>query len=171
MSKMRLAIAVLFVVTFAAGAALSLTLSQWQDPPPVQAGGSWLTRELDLTPQQQEQMSKIWDAVGRGRDDDQRRDLQRQRDQAIRDLVPPERQEEMTRILEIYAEQTAELSKQRRAVFDQAVEQTKAILTDAQRTKYEELMARRHERRRGTDRRGGATTQPAEAEKSVPDHP
>ena len=73
MTKLRLTIAVLFLVAFAAGVALALSVRGWENPP--SGRGSWMARELDLSPEQQQAMAKIWGEVGRdnGHDDADRR--------------------------------------------------------------------------------------------------
>lgn len=146
MTRMQLTIAMLFLMAFAAGAAVALSWRPSADPPPRR--GSWLERELNLTPQQQQEMQIIWGEVGRENwqeDAERRRALARERDEAIRNLIPPERHAELEVALETYADQMAELSAQRRRAFELAVERTKAILTAEQRQKYEQSLTRRPE--------------------------
>src|SRR5262245_17234543 len=52
----------------------------------------WMERELNLTAEQKEQMRKIWSDLARGGfpHDDKRRQLRRERDEAIAALVRPE---------------------------------------------------------------------------------
>lgn len=169
MNRMRLTIAVLFVVAFAAGVAVGLTVRQWDEQP--QRRGSWLGRELDLTESQRREMAEIWSAVGRDtwrQDMDRRRALQRQRDQAIQALVPAEQQEELQRVLDEYSSAMAELSRARRQAFDDAVEKTKAILTPEQREKYESFLARRP-RRPGGERRDPDADAPAPDDATAPE--
>ena len=166
MTKLRLTIAVLFLVAFAAGVTLALSVRQWQNPPTGR--GSWMAHELNLSSEQQEAMAKIWGEVGRdnGHDDaDRRKDLQHKRDEAIRQLVAPEHQAELDKVFADYSQQMAELSNQRRRAFDRAVEKTKTILTDEQRKKYEQILSHRAENHRaggwGHSGGSGTTTAPA----------
>lgn len=164
MTRMRVAMAVLCVAAFAAGFATALALRPWSAPP-ARGPVSWLASELGLSAQQQQEMSKVWAEVGRDgpRDDgDRRRAIQKSRDEAIRQLVPPDRASELEKVYETYAQQMAELSAQRRLAFDRAVERTKALLTPAQRVKYDELLAKRSEWRHGGAARSAATA-PASA--------
>jgi len=151
MTKTSVMLFTLFVVAFAAGVSSALVAREWKAPE-KQHGSSWISNELGLDSAQREEMIKIWSGVGRGNwqeEGDRRRALQKQRDEAVRALVPEEKQAELTQIYEAYSKQTAELSEQRRKSFDAAVEKTKAILTPEQRSKYEEILARRAEGRRG----------------------
>ena len=167
MTKTRVMLIMLFVVAFAAGVSSALVAREWKVPP-KQHGSSWLSNELSLNEVQREEMIKIWSGVGRGNwqeEGEKRRALQKQRDEAIRALVPEEQQAELTQIYDNYSKQTAELSEQRRKAFDAAVERTKSILTPEQRSKYEAVLARRAEGRRGEGSRqfGGSTTRPSDS--------
>jgi len=158
MKRMRLTIAVLFIAAFAAGAAASLALRPRYEPPAEGGRDSWMARELDLTPQQQEQMHEIWAAVGRDSwraDSEKRRDLRRERDDAIRNLVPEDQQEALDQVYEHYSSQLAEMDSARRAAFEKAIEKTRAILSAEQREQYQQFMDRRRDRRPGSGGPGG----------------
>jgi Spy/CpxP family protein refolding chaperone len=108
--------------------------------------GGWLASELKLTPEQQEKMEKIWsDTAFRGRHDreEKRRELIRDRDQAIANLIRPEDKPKYDQVLKTYAERTETLDNESRLAIQSAVEQTKQILTPEQRARYEQL--RQHE--------------------------
>lgn len=177
MTRTRVIVLVVFVAAFAAGVATGLVLRP-AHPRPPERGPSWLVAELSLTPAQQEEMLKIWGNVGRSgwqEENEKRQALQKQRDEAIRNLVPKAAQAEFDKANETYAKRSAELGELRRQRFDAAVAKTKAILTDEQRAKYETILARRAEGRGegrrfgpgpgpGWDRSGGGpTTRPATA--------
>lgn len=124
--------------------------------------GGWLTAELDLTPQQQEQMKRIWSETARhgGREqDDRRRQIRKQRDDAIAALVRPEDRPVYEAALKTYSDQTGALEREWRAAYAGAVAQTKAILSPQQRSKYEEILRRREAERtaREKEREKGAT--------------
>jgi Spy/CpxP family protein refolding chaperone len=151
-----------FLIAFAAGLVVGTRVHPKVETPatrPVHRGG-WLASDLNLTPQQQEEMKRIWsdtasgDRQGR---DERRRDLARQRDEAIKAIVRPEDKQRYEEILRTYDTDSAALAREGRADFQKAVERTKQILTPDQRARYEEFL-RRHdpsrERRRG-DREHG----------------
>ena len=85
----KVILAVTLVLVFAAGAVVGMVRQRvviGTHPPAPR--GSFLTKELNLTPDQQEQMRRIWSDLGpaSGRDReywDKRREFQRQRDDAI----------------------------------------------------------------------------------------
>jgi DNA primase len=104
-------------------------------------------------------MAEIWSALSRpgptstspasqpstgpADDFDRRRALAKSRDEAIRRLVPAEKQPELEKIFEDFSAQMTELSERRRRTYEAAVEKTKAILTPEQREKYEKILAER----------------------------
>ena len=135
-----------------------------------------MAAELDLTPQQQEQLKKLWSETAfKNRHDreERRRQLARQRDDAIAKLIRPEEKARYDETLRKYADDSAALDREGRAAFQAADEQTRQILTSEQVPRYEEFLKQRHEmprdrhhgdRERGPGRRfdgRGAATQPA----------
>src|SRR5207248_6231379 len=108
-----------FAMAFAAGLAVGLEMRQTAvaAAPTTRPGRGhgWLVTELGLTPQQQEQMRTIWDAVPRGGhdQDDRRKEYKRQRDEALTALVRPEDRARYDRILKTFSEQMDALDKQR----------------------------------------------------------
>lgn len=157
-----------FLVALAAGLTVGYKLPHTEDPTapaPVKRKG-WLAETLKLTPEQQEQMNQIWSRTashGRGDRDDRRRAIYRERDEAIIALIRPEDQDRYQAILNRYEEQKAAMDREMREAFDQAVEQTKAILNAQQREQYEALLKDRSDGPssrdrdrgpRGKDRRG-----------------
>lgn len=143
MTRMRLMIAVLFLVAFGAGLTTSLAGQHWLSPPPP-SRGNWLVRQLHLTAAQRKQMLDIWSGVSHRdwrAEMRQRRQFQQQRDEAIRQLVPTDQQPRYDAIQKQYREQLEQLSRERKARFEQAVSKTKAILTPEQRKAYEKILA------------------------------
>lgn len=146
-----------FLIAFAAGLGVGVrVLGEGAAPAarPARHGG-WLAAELNLTPQQQEQMHLIWsDTASRGgRDrDESRRRLFRQRDEAIAKLIRPEDKARYDEILRDHAERVRSLEEQWRTSFQTAVDRTREILTPEQRARYEEML-RHHQRERGPHER------------------
>ncbi len=159
-TRARLIIAVAFIVTFLAGIAAGLAFKPMPPPPPRE--GSWLERELKLSPEQREKMRAIWTDVmrdaGRQSSMDRRRELQKERDEAVRLLIPEEHLSEYDLTLMEYARKAAELGKERERAFQEAVDRTTKILDEAQKKRYLELMKTRPER--GPHRPGGPVREP-----------
>lgn len=145
----------------------------------------WLAAELGLTPDQHKQLDEIWTEVaerGRGRDHEgRRRAMRADRDEAVAALISADRWGAYEEIIAEFAERNAELDREFRGDFEQAVERTKQILTPAQRAKYDTLLERhrwgppRGDRRRGgrhADRpdETGATSRPERRSESRPSH-
>jgi Spy/CpxP family protein refolding chaperone len=156
MSKLILIVG--FLIAFAAGLVVG-TESHHATPPstttrPSHRGGSWLTSELGLSPEQQEQMKQIWSPAAftdpRKREE-RRRQLARERDEAIAALVRPEDKPAYEAVLTRYTEQVAALDREGRAAFQSAVEKTKQLLTPEQRVRYEQFL-QRHQPDRGGPR-------------------
>ena len=192
---------ILTVVAFAAGVSATLAFRPRHEPPAFSGPGR-LTAELNLNADQQKQMTEIWSALSRpsptatspatpanpgtttspapADDFDRRRALQKSRDEAIKRLVPADKQPELEKIFDDFNAQMNEMSERRRRTYEAAVEKTKAILTPEQRQKYEKILADRAASRRspgpgrGWSRNPAAetlapsTTQPASRESELP---
>jgi Spy/CpxP family protein refolding chaperone len=175
-----------FAISFAAGLVVGMG-KQWN--PPAEAGSpsptthpsgpphGFLPAALNLTPDQQDKMKKIWqDEAERGRHEqfDRRNQCRKERDDAILSLLSPQQKTQYDDIQKTYREKNDAIDQEFRAEFQRKVEQTKEILTPEQRVKYDELLARRQSFDRGprdrgdrgfrdSNRRGGddhATSQP-----------
>ena len=167
-----------FIVAFAAGFAVQTRVHSRLPVPSTRPADreGLMAAELNLTPQQQEQLKRIWsDTAFKNRHDreERRRQLGRQRDDAIAKLIRPEDKARYDEALRKYADDSAALDREGRAAFQAADEQTRQILTPEQWPRYEELFLKRHEgqrdrhhgdRERGPGRRfdgRGTSTQPA----------
>jgi Spy/CpxP family protein refolding chaperone len=164
-----------FLIAFAAGLVVGLRPCVEAQPPPPRPSrhGGWLAAELDLTAEQREQMDAIWSEIafrGRHEREEQRRELLRQRDEAIVSLIRPEDQPKYEAHLAEHAEQMDALEREWRDAFKSAVEQTKAILTPEQQARYERMLQRgpsergRSDWRRGDRGRGLDRKQASDAE-------
>ena len=104
---------------------------------------------MNLTQPQREQMEKIWsDAMGPVyREHGQKRAaLQQERDKDILSLVPDEQRAKYDLVQQYYTFKMDSLSKERDRAFEQAVEQSKKIMTPDQAQKYDVLMKEQRER-------------------------
>jgi Spy/CpxP family protein refolding chaperone len=108
--------------------------------------GGMLTARLGLTPEQQEQMKRIWSETAHrgGREaDERRRQFRKERDDAIAALVRPEDRPKYDAAVQHYADRQAAMEREWRSSFQAAVEKTKAILAPDQAKRYEEFLKER----------------------------
>jgi Spy/CpxP family protein refolding chaperone len=131
--------------------------------------GSELDTLLNLRAEQKEQLKTIWSEMadkGRRHQEDQRRELRRQRDEQIQALLTPEQKSRFEQIHEEYDRQTDALGREMRANFQKAVDATKGVLDPDQRARYEEWLSKRQWDRgprgergeRGPGERGGPSS-------------
>ncbi len=149
MTKTKLIMLICFLVAFAAGTAVGVLVGRSARAPRHR---SRLSRELDLTGPQREQMRKIWfELMSSARRDERgrRQALRTERDEAVQGLLVEEQREQYEKVMQDYSRKSEELAQERRQLFQEAVEETKKILTESQRKKYEELL----EKRKGRGRR------------------
>jgi len=148
----RIVVTLGFLVAFAAGVVVGLRPSQSPQPTSrLDRHRGWLAEELNLDARQQQELDRIWSETafrGRHEREEQRRELARQRDEAIAALIRPEDRPKYEAVKEEYSRQKEQLDREVRIAFETAVEKTRQILTPEQRSKYEELLER-HQRERG----------------------
>ena len=143
MSRTRLFVLVCFCAAFLAGLSAGAVWTRFMVKP---RRGSWITDKLDLAPDQREQMRQIWSvAMGdlRKRQREQQRTIREERDEAVRSLLNDKQKVQYQEVMNTYEEKSLALDAARKAAFEKAVEQTKLILTEPQRKKYEELFKER----------------------------
>jgi len=106
---------------------------------------SVLVEELDLTPDQRYQLGQIWGKVAKSRTPVPMEELgtvDAERWRAIDQLLTPEQRAQFVRIQERFEARMRELEQGNRERVAAAEEQTRQLLTPAQREKYERLLAR-----------------------------
>jgi Spy/CpxP family protein refolding chaperone len=106
---------------------------------------SVLVEELDLTPDQRHKIQQIWDKVAEHHAPVLMEELEKADDerwQAIDQLLTPQQRTQYAQIQQRFEDRMQELDGGKRAQVTQAEEQTKQLLTPAQREKYERLLAR-----------------------------
>lgn len=129
-----------FVVALGAGAVLGVAQDR------VRNGGgreSWLAAQLDLTPEQQEQIRQVWSEVmsQHGKAYREQRDqLRVQRDAMLRELLNDEQRVRHDAIVAEFERRLEDLGKQKAAAIESAIERTKQLLSPEQRRRYEELL-------------------------------
>lgn len=160
MSKAKVVTILAFLITFGAGIVAGMAVRDHMAKP---AERSWLGRELNLTPEQEEQMRTIWAGVRDGgrQAGDRREALRRERDEKVRALLTDEQKAAYEALLQDYAARSAELNKERDARYQEAVRRTKEILTPEQGVKYDELLKTRLSREHW---RSGGSREPRKME-------
>ena len=146
MNKAKTLIIAAFALVFVAGVPIGWALERTFDG---STGGSWLTRKLDLTLEQERQINGIWSEVTREPHAEGRAHMGRlseERDNEIRALLSEEQEASFDRVLEKYQQARSEYFRELRARNDAAVEKTKAVLSEKQRQKYEALLDHRRSR-------------------------
>jgi Spy/CpxP family protein refolding chaperone len=163
MTKVKATLLFAFVLALSAGVVLGFAAARRVDPPVKPADkpaesqrGSWLSDQLKLTGEQSERIRAIWQQSmseqGRA-NSERRRALEKERDQALLGLLTRQQRDEYDRLTKQYEAQLAELGRERDRLRQDAIEQTKQVLTEGQRKRYEELLAER-ERERDRERDG-----------------
>jgi hypothetical protein len=102
---------------------------------------SWLADELNLRPEQRAQMDAIW-AEAKGQSDksfERRQGLDRERDQAIQELLTPAEWQAYDKIIEEFRAKRVELDKERGQVMHDANEKSLALLDDDQKQKWKAM--------------------------------
>ena len=106
---------------------------------------SVLVEELDLTPDQRYRLQVIWGEVAKSRTPVPMEELEKvdsERWQAIDQLLTPEQRTHLAQVRERFEARMRELDQGNRDREAAAEEQTRQVLTPAQREKYERLLAR-----------------------------
>jgi Spy/CpxP family protein refolding chaperone len=107
--------------------------------------------ELNLTDEQREKIKGFWSEAMKENNWQAQRELreaaQKERETAIRALLSEEQRAGYDLILSDYQGKIDALNQQSRRGRDEAIEKTKAILTEEQRAKYDELRKKRFEGR------------------------
>ena len=106
---------------------------------------SVLVEELGLSPDQRYKLQRIWGDVAKSRTRVPVEELQKvddERWQAIDELLTPEQRTRIARIQEQFEARMRELEPGNRERVAAAEEQTRQVLTPAQREKYDRLLSR-----------------------------
>jgi hypothetical protein len=106
---------------------------------------SVLVEELDLTPDQRRTIQRIWSEVAENHTPVPMSEIEKadaERWQAIDQLLTPEQRTQFARIQQRLEDRMQGLDQGNRARVARAEEQTRQLLTPAQREKYERLLAR-----------------------------
>ena len=106
---------------------------------------SVLVEELGLTPDQRYRLQLIWGEVAKNRTRVPVEELEKvdvERWQAIDEMLTPDQRTQLARIQDVFEKRMRNLEHGNRERLAAAEEQTRSVLTPAQREKYERLLAR-----------------------------
>ena len=149
MTKVRIVIILGFALAFAAGGSVGMLAAPQQQPATRRGHGPDLAVQLGLTDAQREKMHDIWTESVFGRDKefrDGKRALWQEKDEAIEGLLTDEQRIEYDAILASCDRRMKEMDQQWQEIIQQAVEETRKILTKEQAKKYDEFRAKRRAR-------------------------
>lgn len=143
MNKTRWMMLIAFLLSFAAGAVFGALFHRAHSSETSPMG---LARSLNLKPEQETKLQQIWsDLIHKpsAYPDEERLRLARERDAEIRKLLTPEQLSQFEKISENFTQQLREQALRRKARIEEAVKNTKEILTEEQRKKYEILLQKK----------------------------
>lgn len=146
--RMELLLIVLTVLAMGAGVAaglLAARLPAARTQPAMQGDVTPLVAELGLSPSQQDQMRSIWEGV---RDEirnsfDRAQRLQARRDDAILSILTDQQKAQFETIAREYADQFAQVTRDRDGAFQDGVKRTKTLLSGEQQEKYDRILEAR----------------------------
>src|SRR5690242_7651765 len=158
MTRARLIFIVGFLISLSAGFVVGMVVGRSATPAQANTTGQPTTRphhngprslddELDLTPQQRAKVHEIFSALrppshggGHGGGGiDPFRAIFHERDEAIHQLIPPERKADYDRVIQECDAKLEELKHQREQQINDAEQKMKAVLTADQWAKFEKI--------------------------------
>lgn len=150
MGKTSLVLVLLVILALSAGLVTGLALQRMpaaSEPPRL--ARTPLAEELRLSDEQVTKMRSIWESVREKADSAfvDAQSLDQGRDEALFALLNDEQKANFAEIQKDYAEKLTKLKADRDVLFDHAVKQTEQILTDAQKTRYREILESRLDRK------------------------
>ena len=125
---------------------------------------------LELSPQQKEQVRAIWSVVrppppSDGSHVDRRRAASKEREEAILRLIPTDHKADYDRIQQEYTATITEMNKEHERLMQEAEVKMKAVLSEAQWKKFEEI------KRSGPDRGRNGRSGPMHGSTHPTTHP
>jgi Spy/CpxP family protein refolding chaperone len=165
MIRLKLVMLLGFALMFVAGLAVgrSRKIVPAAKPPDTQPA-SIIGKELNLTPEQREQMKKIWEPVGHHPEPAEYKDADRQRDESIRALMSEDQRAQYELIIHDHDTKIAALRAEHETAMRTAEAESRAILTEAQQKTFDQMI-KEHGHRHGPPgmHRGGKRNGPETA--------
>jgi hypothetical protein len=122
-------------------------------PPPPPAGHppSWLQDQLSLSADQRQQMDGIWAEVHQqmGADRHRRQEFDHERDEAIQNMLSDQQKLVYQAILDEYHTKRQQMENTRDALIKSAEERSRALLSDSQKLRWDQLAKDMHGHRSG----------------------
>jgi Spy/CpxP family protein refolding chaperone len=141
-NRFEMILVVVTVLALGAGLMAGLLSSRLPSQTTEDNTVSPLAAELELSPLQRDQMKEIWEAaqakVVRAFNDAQA--LQKSRDEEIIQMLSEEQKARFADLAKKYADRYTHLQDSREKVLKEAVENTKNLLNDKQKAKYQEIL-------------------------------
>jgi hypothetical protein len=130
---------------------LSAKLAVELPTPPPGHPPSWLADQLGLSTDQRQQMDAIWAEVKQqmGNDRDRRREFDRERDEAIQNLLSVRQKLAYQEIYDEYHTKRQQMETARDALIKSAEERSRAMLSDSQKLRWDQLSKDMHGHRSG----------------------
>jgi hypothetical protein len=146
-AKSRLLVVLVFAIALLGGGAAGMLAARYASNrlasvPIVNAS---LSEQLQLTPVQQEQMRIIWQAM-RDRATafyDQGQAIEQERQDAYMQLLTDDQKKQYAKIHDGYLQKYTNLQATREKAFEQAVAETKKLLNDTQRRRYDTILSQK----------------------------
>lgn len=146
-SKTRAIFVAAFALALLGGVAAGVLVARYLARPaePTPTANASLSEELQLTPAQQDQMRQIWQGMRNTANDcyEQAQSIERARQDAYMKLLTEEQKKQYEKIHQDYQDRFTALTARRQDAFAQAVAQTKKLLNETQRHRYEAILSRR----------------------------
>jgi Spy/CpxP family protein refolding chaperone len=147
-SRLEILIVVISVLALSAGVVAGLLASRLPvstNPLPVPPPGGMersLAEELNLSEEQRTKMRGIWETVHGdvNRTFEDAIKLEQQRDEALVAILTDEQKAQFEKISKDFAGRFDGLSRQRDQIFGKAVEDTRKVLDETQKQKYEQIL-------------------------------
>ena len=140
---------------------------------PADKAHGWFDEQLNLSADQRKQMDAIWGDVRQnvGKTFEGRAALDKERDQAILDLLSDDQKKAYNAVLDNYRAKRGEMDKQRDKLFADANAKSRAILTEEQQKRWDALSKDHHGWPGAGQRRGRPGSQPTSRPGSRPSMP
>lgn len=151
MARIKSILIIAFLVVFAAGLMVGMVRGRSTATAVINAHpdrASFLTAQLNLTPDQEEKMHKIWSEVMKNGPGGGQHvgELDKERDDAIRAMLSEDQKSRYDQIVHEYRAKADAMRAEMHRRIDEAERRTREILTDSQRVKFDEITRERHNR-------------------------